>query len=533
MAEYKGTVELIGGLTPKNNGTFPLIDAKDIQVDDTGKRLDEKLAELGQDSTVTVTIDSGMGTASHGAAEIYALEQAGISLVAVMDGWHYQYDGASNFASDGECDEVSFHRTMVTEDGTVFTEHINIHDDKTTDSVFNEATGGSGEPGVDGITPHIGENGHWCIGDEDTGVNAEGAYPTALAEMGGDATKTTYRLEFSNGTGYDFEVYHGAKGNSGSSVTITEIEESTADNGENIVFFSNGKTLTVKNGKTGATGADGKAGMSAYEYASQGGYTGTEQEYAVDMNPDNIKASLSQIEAPTIVSSIDEMTDTSKQYVYKGSIWAYRTSTTEGETVLVPNFTNLIKFDASGNPSNVELNKRYSASAGAAAGYLASQDGSFAITNVITTNGSNYTLYINQKPEGQSKVINPSSINVVTINTGDWTTGENGEYKFNGSDLPSLKFSAQMSTSAITADSLKGLIVTLDEPITYTEQKTEGETVSEWYDTGISYAPTFKTDLVGVLGENNVIYLSDNLPSGTYTLKYPDNDYATVGTITK
>ena len=33
----------------------------------------------------------------------------------------------------------------------------------------------SGEfDGADGTTPHIGENGNWFIGDEDTGVNAEG-----------------------------------------------------------------------------------------------------------------------------------------------------------------------------------------------------------------------------------------------------------------------------------------------------------------------------------------------------------------------
>lgn len=47
MPEYKGSIELIGGLTPKNNGDFPLVSARHIQVDDTGKRLDEKLAEIG------------------------------------------------------------------------------------------------------------------------------------------------------------------------------------------------------------------------------------------------------------------------------------------------------------------------------------------------------------------------------------------------------------------------------------------------------------------------------------------------------
>lgn len=31
--------------------------------------------------------------------------------------------------------------------------------------------------GKDGITPHIGENGNWFIGDEDTGVKAQGYTP--------------------------------------------------------------------------------------------------------------------------------------------------------------------------------------------------------------------------------------------------------------------------------------------------------------------------------------------------------------------
>ena len=308
------------------------------------------------------------------------------------------------------------------------------------------------------------------------------------------------------------------KGDPGTSVTVSSVSESTESGGENVVNFSDGKKMTVKNGKDGPKGDP---------------YTLTEND------KDEIAARIGQIEAPTIVSSIDEMTDTSKHYVYKGSIWAYRTSTTEGETVLVPNFTNLIKFDASGNPTNVSINKRYSGSAGAAAGYLSSEDGSFAITDVIVKDSETYTFYINRKAAGQSKVAQFVSVDatvnsVATIEIADWVNGENGEYKWGGSCNPNyLKFSAKISDTAITADSLKGLIVTLDEPITYTEQKTEGETVSEWYDTGISYAPTFKTDLIGVLGENNVIYLSDNLPSGTYTLKYPDNDYATVGTITK
>lgn len=37
-------IELISNITPKNNGEFPLVDAKDVQVDDNGTRLSAALA---------------------------------------------------------------------------------------------------------------------------------------------------------------------------------------------------------------------------------------------------------------------------------------------------------------------------------------------------------------------------------------------------------------------------------------------------------------------------------------------------------
>ena len=52
MAAYKGSIELISGITQKNGGDFPLVDASAVQVDDTGKRLDVKLKELEQNAGV-------------------------------------------------------------------------------------------------------------------------------------------------------------------------------------------------------------------------------------------------------------------------------------------------------------------------------------------------------------------------------------------------------------------------------------------------------------------------------------------------
>ena len=45
MARYNGSVELISGITQKNGQDFPLVDASAVQVDDSGKRLDEALKD--------------------------------------------------------------------------------------------------------------------------------------------------------------------------------------------------------------------------------------------------------------------------------------------------------------------------------------------------------------------------------------------------------------------------------------------------------------------------------------------------------
>ena len=50
------------------------------------------------------------------------------------------------------------------------------------------------------------------------------------------------------------------KGENGDSVAVRNINHSTEDGGENIVYFTDGNVLSVKNGNTGATGNDGADG---------------------------------------------------------------------------------------------------------------------------------------------------------------------------------------------------------------------------------------------------------------------------------
>lgn len=60
----------------------------------------------------------------------------------------------------------------------------------------------------------------------------------------------------------------GAAGKDGTSVTVANVSESAADGGSNVVTFSDGKTLTVKNGSKGSAGKDGSNGSNGADGVS-------------------------------------------------------------------------------------------------------------------------------------------------------------------------------------------------------------------------------------------------------------------------
>ena len=52
--------------------------------------------------------------------------------------------------------------------------HVSYDNGATWVSLGVKATGAAGKDGADGVTPHIGENGNWWVGNTDTGVSAKG-----------------------------------------------------------------------------------------------------------------------------------------------------------------------------------------------------------------------------------------------------------------------------------------------------------------------------------------------------------------------
>ena len=83
-----------------------------------------------------------------------------------------------------------------------------------------------GLPGDDGITPHIGENGNWFIGETDTGVLAEGQDGDdgvgiqSIALHATDGKKKTYRITFTDTSTFDYDVWDGEDGDDGDSAYL-------------------------------------------------------------------------------------------------------------------------------------------------------------------------------------------------------------------------------------------------------------------------------------------------------------------------
>lgn len=288
------------------------------------------------------------------------------------------------------------------------------------------------------------------------------------------------------------------------------------------------KTRTSIRGATGAAGSAGADGKSAYAYAQDGGYTGTEAEFAGKLADDYVKSVngtlpdengdvvvTAKAEQPNFVDSVEEMTDTTKAYVLKstGEIWTYQSY--EKEASKTPNFTNL--FDK----SKVLVNHAYSNNSSIVA--VPSDTNSLSTGHYVTGpyvydfTGYDITAPSTVRIKGGVDTKNTYSrivyyrYTVPTDLTADaartykqfnahvaHTTDADGVLSFplgvnkDGTAVhgelayfEAFALSFKLSGSAITIDDVPDLIITIDEEITYTE--TPGGTFYEWRSTGMSY----------------------------------------------
>lgn len=226
-------------------------------------------------------------------------------------------------------------------------------------------------------------------------------------------------------------------------------------------------------------------GKSAYQYATDGGYAGTEAEFAEDVNPDNINdnsisfitaeiAKRQQLE-PVFANSVEDMTDTTKVYVLcaTNEIWGYK------RNEIVHPETNFNVFDKSAATINGRLSNGQPASS------TSGSNGCFITDFIELTDWSALSTYmvrvnfeINSPTADYNQANfydeNKNFISIIPINQSTMTpTVGNGKTSFDlKSGSPSnakyvkLRLYINEPTVAIATTDLDGVEITFDANIT-------------------------------------------------------------------
>lgn len=92
----------------------------------------------------------------------------------------------------------------------------------------------------------------------------DGVSPTVAVSKSGKVTTVSITDKNGTKTATINDGADGSAGKDGTSVTVKSVSESTADGGSNVVTFSDGKTVTIKNGSKGSTGDTGGKGADGY-----------------------------------------------------------------------------------------------------------------------------------------------------------------------------------------------------------------------------------------------------------------------------
>ena len=211
-------------------------------------------------------------------------------------------------------------------------------------------TGEKGDPGkdgVNGVSPHVGSNGNWFIGDNDTGIPTTGpaggqGLPGPPGEDGKDGTSATHSwngtvLTITSASGTSSADLKGEKGDKGDKGEqgIQGIQGEPGEKGDT--------GAAGKDGSPGAPGSDGTPGADGYtpvrgvDYYTDADKAEFEEYIATEL----AKRNRIQLEFAESLEWLEANGDQTKLYVLPdGMIYAYMTI--EKEVEGGPAYTNLL-----------------------------------------------------------------------------------------------------------------------------------------------------------------------------------------------
>ncbi len=385
-----------------------------------------------------------------------------------------------------------------------------------------------GKDGTNGVSPTISvsaitgghrititdKNGTKTVDIMDGSKGADGRGIKTVARTSGTGaagTTDTYTITYTDNTTSTFTVYNGkngTNGTNGTSVTVQSVSESSADGGDNVVTFSDGKTLSVKNGKTGAAGKDGN------DYVLT---PADKSEIAEMVDGATI------VQAPKYVNSVDEMTDQSRVYVMAstGRVWAYMDTTVEQEVT--------IRDDIKGTTDNPYQTGRLSSG-----GALSSDISTHTLTPYIDLTKAEYqgkTIELHLEgnryfSEGSETYIMSAVFDAnkgVILGRGYSMLASGGTLD----ELPTISAVINGQTSAtltipIPLSHKGGTKVgylrfcglgTVTDSVYITYKGMQTVTGGAWVDTGTSYTPSLSTDDLNAVAEQAAAIVDNNLLS--------------------
>ena len=165
---------------------------------------------------------------------------------------------------------------------------------------------------VDVITPTIGDNGNWYLGDTDTNKPSRGE----KGDTGARGEKGDIGAQGPQGE-MGPQGPRGEKGDKGD----TGAQGPKGDKGDTGAQGPQGKQgpkgdtgAQGEKGADGATGATGADGKSAYSYAVDGGYTRTEKEFAEKLAQEQLTGTTSELTPAQVYDAVSSGIPVKVQY---------------------------------------------------------------------------------------------------------------------------------------------------------------------------------------------------------------------------